>query len=285
MVSPSNLRPDLPPAYGSLDEEDLSPYDLHKDSGALTLATIKRTLRDRFAQDVRRGGNCGLGSRFSIEASASDGVKTFHQTSCALYRTVCGINAMIERRPSAQNFYIDFNSKGSAVRTPSRWSFLAARLANMVLELGWRMVALNEVRPAMRCFSARALSVLQTMYSHIDEVLLQALRHWNGDGAANSTRQRSRAHREPRAEEFQVYLSQLVALDAKIRQLLYCAHYNKDVLVKSISFLQEAVEVERMQQANWSPERDVARRSRDPSVVSSVGDISNRAREDETSRA
>ncbi|KAH9809291.1 hypothetical protein Tdes44962_MAKER10440 [Teratosphaeria destructans] len=47
-------RRDLPPAYGSLPEDGrLPPYEVHcNDSGALDVATFKRTLRDRFMRQT-----------------------------------------------------------------------------------------------------------------------------------------------------------------------------------------------------------------------------------------
>lgn len=253
----------------------MPPYELHKDTGTITLAHIKRSLRDYFDMLVRHQVLCQDGTSLSIRSEESASVGLFHITSHALYKGASRLTDFLRACSTSCSVDLDFHMHKRVDRLSVRSSFLPSRLANLILELSWRTVALNEAKPAIRIFSPRATTVHQTMYSHIDDVMLEALREWNGDGATSTSSMHPQQNVSNRAAEFQVYLTQLTALRFSIGQLVGRSQGKciVDAFAKSISYLQEAVEVERMQQANRLTETvgDSERSAREPSVISSMG--------------
>lgn len=268
--------PGLPPAYGSLDEEDLPPYDIHKDSGALNVATLKHLTRARFDQTLRAFGSTGPTYQMSIETANMPGLRTFCKASLALFEAVACLQKAGDGELNRFGVDVHSGTTDGVQRLTAAKSFMAARVANLVLELGWRTLALNEVRPQSCVFTPRALSFLKNMYSGVDDVLLETIRQWNAESKTNWGIFVEKE--EARAEEFQVYLTQLVALRSRFRLLVTqtrpsSPRWSGEFFCKSILFLQEAVEKERMQQANIlrSQSKELERAEREVSVISSDG--------------
>ena len=264
----------LPPAYSSLAEEDMPPYQLHSDSGALVIASLKRSARDRFMMRLQ---NCDPSDEkdlsLCIEPDASIGVRKFYSAVAGLYEASLGLDVAVRGRHAVYNIDVRSAGGGDAYRIGARSSFLACRVANLILELGWRVVSLNEIRPATRNFSARAIAVLKIMYSQIDDTLAEALRQWNGEcSTIGDLLDPQNTH--ARVAEFQHYLTQLTSLQWRTTQLVCRSVPNRwhgEVFGKSMLLLQEAVENERMQQANRSSEDDQEQPpfEREGSVISS----------------
>lgn len=263
----------LPPAYGSLAEEDMPPYQLHSDSGALVIASLKRSARDRFMMRLQNCDPTDGRDALCIEPDASIGVMTFYSAVAGLYEASLGLDVAVRGRHAVYNIDVRSMSGGDAYRIGARAIFLACRVANLILELGWRVVSLNEIRPAIRNFSARAIAVLKIMYSQVDDTLTEALRQWSG-GCSNIGDLLDQQNTDARVAEFQHYLTQLTSLQWRTTQLVCRSVPNRwhgEIFGKSMLLLQEAVENERMQQANRSGEGEQAPVEREGSVISSEG--------------
>lgn len=275
----SKRPPGLPPAYGSLNEEDLAPYQLHKDSGALVVAALKQGARERFSRRLSELASLAHddGSPLSIENTASAGVKTLYHSTVALYEATLSLDTALRSKHAIYSTDVRTMSGRNADRIPTQQCFVASRIANIILELGWLMVGLNEMRPKPRNFSPRTLSVLKIMYTQVDDVLVEALRQWNAESSFLGRIIRP-DHQHSRLMEFQRYLSQFTALRGKIASLVYSSvhSWTVDLLGKSHQYLQDAVETERMQAANCYPAtypepEEIAREAREASVISSEG--------------
>lgn len=298
--------PGLPPAYGSLDEEDMPPYELHADSGALNVASLKRVARDKYNKTFEEYDASNTDHALAVDLPNSPDVQRFHQASLALYGAASSLETALGSLRIEMTVETNAKDANTVRRMAAKKSFVLSRAANTILELTWRTIALNEVRPTGRVdYSPRARAVCKTIYSHIDSILVELLRKWNGECQSNSNDLPSSEHQKfSRAAEFQVYLSQITALRATLHELVGRSLDQRagQFFKMSEEFLREAVEHERMQEAandardleggvtnrttlyrqSSMPQEDVnAALHREGSVISSVGVTSESESEEE----
>ncbi|KAK5138264.1 hypothetical protein LTR08_003325 [Meristemomyces frigidus] len=224
----SKKRSQLPPAYGSLDDEaQLPPYEFHtKDSGALEVATFKRTVRDKFMRDI-----AGAQNRLDATMAATAGgdltedrnaaraamLKTFvvalaaasTDTDDVLKRShiIC---AFVVGRASADGdrpIYI----RGIYARQ----DYIADRVAKLVLDLTYRFIAAVEVRPDMITLNLEERAYIASSWSAVDSALLEAVRKaFNGRSSGSGSL--SSSCRAKVLLELQLYLTQVTMLQSKL---------------------------------------------------------------------
>lgn len=263
----------LPPAYGSLDDEDryLTPQ-VHEDSGSLHVAVFKRAIRSDFMQKLM--------SAHILEPGETDenGNATTNRTpQCIFYVTSCALSDACQRLKvaleHAENVLsTDMHTHAAkagaegvdnpavlhiAKRCIARRDFVAERVARMILDLGWRVVSASELRPYDLHIEKEQRVRLNLAYKEVDECMIDALRQM-------FTLTQFGIKKDSILWEYQHYFTQVTALRRAFINLSSGTSY--PFFSKTYNWLEEQVETERMNQANRSPEEQAAEGARPDGV-------------------
>ena len=243
----------LPPAYGSLNEEEnLPPYELHKDSGSFDVAAFKRTVRTNFSRKLAEAeavSNKLRSSDIELERqSASSNI--FVSASIALAESSRTLKAALSYAENALTTHLishgykhaqtDFKGikvqKKELKRYIARRDYVADRVAKILLDLSWRILSATAVRPVVLSLTPHEKARLSLAYKEADECFLEALRNafdWNHEWLLF---------------DYQHYLTQLFALRRDFNLLRSGVNYV--FFNKASMWLEEQVETERMNRAN-----------------------------------
>lgn len=251
-------RRHLPPAYGSLDDEESLPSPcVYEDCGSLDVATFKRAVRSDFTRKLRSAEATSRllrRSSFEEERRSAD-VVIFIATSGVLAsssRSLC--NALDYTETTLTTQFISHADKENVMKcnsTPKRSirrvvakrGFVADRIAKVILDLTWRVISACEVRPAQMRLSPNEKTTMSLAYKEADDCLLEALRHaFDNTDTPEVTN---------RAFEYQYYATQVEAVQDGLSKL--GADVNYQYFCKSHQWLEEQVETERMNRASFAP--------------------------------
>jgi hypothetical protein len=221
----------LPPAFGSLDDEDIAPpWNRHEDSGILQIGNMKRIARQAILDTVRR----------AVEARRTPPKVTPAQLICAIsqkvYETAQQLRAiMIYHADIDSSGSSDGEDKGESSSTPEldtaprQARFLAERVIRLLIELVWLNLSAPEIYPGEAHFSGRESAIMALQYQLVDTVMLEALR--------------MRFAHERAIVQFQLRLTQLSALSKALKE------WDIDASIiffgASLLWLSENVETER----------------------------------------
>lgn len=184
---------ELPPAYGSLDDDSLNdqdeygmpPYEKHvEDSGALEVANLKRVIRETFtrdvadAQDKARAVTCPAREHaahatmlVSICASLANAARNLDDI-LKRYSEVRSINVyQYAENTNTRHFF--------KTRTPTSGaeaSFVADRTAKLLLDLALRLISALELRPYNYRLTQANKTSIALSWAAVDSTLTTALR-------------------------------------------------------------------------------------------------------------
>lgn len=250
----------LPPAYGSLDDEDpFATPQLHEDSGSFDVAVFKRTVREDFMRKLNAAQNeCGTlrTNPHSTDSRSSD--LLFCATSFALSDSCRSLRTALDHAENAFSTKMDVQADKVRLETLNnsqyvhiakryiaRRDFVADRVAKTILDLSWRVISASELRPCTLRLDRSEKARLNLAYKEVDECLLEALRQTfilNKFGVGKNSL----------VWEYQHYFTQLSALRLAFNNLHAGISYS--FFSKALDWLGEQVETERMNQANRSPD-------------------------------
>ncbi|KAK4549840.1 hypothetical protein LTR36_005141 [Oleoguttula mirabilis] len=266
-------KSELPPAYGSLDDEArIPPYQTHaKDSGALEVATFKRTLRDNFMKGLTAAQDqLDVATELSKDAHVAQ--TTMLIAFCAsLADAARSLDDILKRAKDVANIHVCTfveqqgqpeerdsgveEGKATEYKTmcrqqTARAEYVADRIAKLLLDLTVRLLAALEVRPcAIRLTQADKASVALS-WTAVDTSLSEALRRafaTRGTPAGTSNKSDS-----SKLMDLQLYLTQIQMLQSKLHMLFrlgssHATHHcgSMHVLDKSWMWVVDQVEKER----------------------------------------
>jgi hypothetical protein len=193
----------LPPAYGSLDNEDeMPPWQQHSDSGAFAIANVKRIVRNKFVKALRDA--C-----VENDAHRAKGDKTLEDTNAQLFfkGSLALADACRALRTTLDHADLAFELQGqqyckssssiakgkleqilTITHQPARRDYIASRVAKLVLDLHWRIASAIELRPSTIKLWDVQKAKAAIAFAEIDETMLEALRitfHGAGDSTNN----------------------------------------------------------------------------------------------------
>jgi len=200
----------LPPAYGTLDDEDrFPPYGRYTDGGILEVATIKRLARVEFQRRadaaqtravVLRNGN--------IIDQALGGSEVLRSITQGLADTCHGFQILLDRAPqilvtrrqaaTASTRAGSGSSIKAFTQQPASAPFFADRLAKLTIDLGWRTISTLELRPSTPTLTPYHKATLALQHAKIDDALLNMLQASFGERRILA--------------DLQYYLTQLISL-------------------------------------------------------------------------
>ena len=231
----------LPPAYGSLDDADrLPPYNQHQDGGSLEVASFKREIRGNFMKRVAAAQAKArlLGAGTAVE-KARVGSEMFYYLSRSLAEACADLEKILVLSNDVTVGYwkllqhADGRHEHMVVPGAAKRSYSADRIAKLIIDLAWRVLSAQDIRPATITLDQKSKSIMALNYTDIDEKLLSALRVAFED--------------QRPIFELQHYLTQVNALRAQFHLLRAAIGYQ--YFSKSWLWLGEQVEVERQIQA------------------------------------
>ncbi|KAK5112162.1 hypothetical protein LTR85_011595 [Meristemomyces frigidus] len=261
---------ELPPAYGSLDDEaQIPPYETHaKDSGALEVATFKRTVREKFMKDIAAAQN-------DSETTASlDDPSTAHavmlKSFCAsLADAARNLDEILRRAKDVAN--IHFCAFVEKQGQPEDWTpgmadlkareyhtmyrqqtarseYVADRIAKLILDLTYRLVAALEVKPYNIRLTPAIKAAISLSWTAVDTSLSSALRRAFNNRRGSTTSAASSS----KLMDLQLYLTQIQMLQSKLHSLFrmdgsHSSHHctSMHVLDRSWTWVVDQVEKER----------------------------------------
>ena len=180
----------LPPAYGSLDEEDNQPpWGQHEDQGAFALSTLKKLVNKRFTEALHNiFAQCD-----TIRAEDPSGVESSNNH---LFRTGLLELADISRllrgalnnpenvlQYKGSNYFRKFKADPEAPleqaltvsHEPARRDYTGSRVAKLLLDLHWRLASALELRPSDIDLRGAHKAQADLAFTEIDATMLQAL--------------------------------------------------------------------------------------------------------------
>ncbi|RMZ05991.1 hypothetical protein D0860_05738 [Hortaea werneckii] len=246
------MKAELPPAYGNLNDETLAPpYDQQaKDSGALDIAIAKRTIRDTFNKQVDE-------AREAMDQLSAHPLR--HQTNPVEFysRTVTlwctalsdaadhcdGVLAksgdveaihyqaffdedhcLASRAAPEQPMHQRPEFQAHCKRHHARGTFVADRLAKLLLDLTSRLLAATEVRPLEMELLPKHRAKISMCFTKVDSTLAECLRrcfHAPDDAQSPADKQATSSDRKTltrpaRLQEMSHYHVQVHMLQAKL---------------------------------------------------------------------
>ncbi|GAB7364917.1 hypothetical protein MBLNU230_g5707t1 [Neophaeotheca triangularis] len=183
-----NAASGLPPAYGSLDEEDqLPPWRSYEDSGIADIATLKRDVREVFdtsyhqaifeAKQMREGHTDGSAIDRKLLAESHLLVSISQALS-----TVCSrLQEALNRAPDINVLHQQLVTKDgmsteNQIKTQTRkTAFIADRITKLIIDLCWRTLAALEIRPTSPKLTTTQKARVKLAYAQLDNTLYAAL--------------------------------------------------------------------------------------------------------------
>lgn len=232
----------LPPAYGSLDDEDrFPPYGQCTDGGTLEIATIKREVRATFQRKAEAAQAKAAAMRSgSIIDQAFGESEILRSLSEALVEACARVHVLLNRatqvlitrhhplEPAATS------GSGFVTQHAGNAPFVPDRLAKLIIDLCWRTLSTMDIRPTTLTLSPTQKSNLACQHTMIDDALLVVIQA---------------SFRERRTLlDLQYYLTQLIALRAQFLGVRTGISYM--FFHKCTAWLADQVEKERELAAN-----------------------------------
>lgn len=253
----SEKRQCLPPAYGSLDDVDAyPPPEECVDSGALEVATFKRTTRDKFTKGLTAAQAKHDFAVIKPETDSSVAAGEMYVSLClALADAASNIDGVLVRAGDLFKANTDKPLPDGGAwlpgierghnelarmqkRSHARGAYVADRLAKLILELTARFLAALELRPVSARLSQTDKTRIGLSWTAIDSSLTDALRR-TFDSASS-------AH-PSRLMELQVFFTQVEMLQDRLNKTRVGsdAHLQTPYFDRAWSWLADCVEKER----------------------------------------
>lgn len=264
----------LPPAYGSLDEEDVQPpWRAYEDRGSLHVANLKRSVREVFDRSYREAfqGTSRLRSqvRGSVRSDPDLELLADSNMAVSMSQTLSTVSSCLEE---ALNHAKDINvihqqstTKDNGVTTDTQTKalkmkdvFIADRIAKLVLDLCWRAVAALEIRPSRPKLTPAQRTRVKLAYTQLDNTLYLALTasfntppaQPTQTDALQSIQTAEQGYRDDRVLSLQIYQTQIRSLADRFAgpyaDLLLDQHpFRRIFLAKSQDWLSDMIDKER----------------------------------------
>ncbi|KAK4610299.1 hypothetical protein CLAFUW4_13581 [Fulvia fulva] len=270
----------LPPAYGSLDDvEAMPPWGRHEDGGSLDMAQIKHTIRERFTRDLHNAQALANTYRESQDRflKVSAGVELFRLCSLALQEACVSLREVLDnaddvdispRSKKRQKRRQGRSSDGQRQEPISRRVYIADRVAKLVLDLNWRLIAVFDLRPQDIRVTLESKTEIGLYWRTVDDVFLEAVKATfhaiSQDEGSDENNEPSRPSAEmcPRCKsnecpghcvrvtELQYFLTLLKNVSKKLDHITTNSELRGTYFVESYEWLTESVETERRLAAN-----------------------------------
>nr|POE85550.1 hypothetical protein CFP56_43866 [Quercus suber] len=174
----------LPPAYGSLDDEDATPpHGQHHDSGAIELCTLKHVVRGQFRRAIAEAQAAALTpDRLVLDRCKQDTMHLLGLTNALQSISLSIKNAAnyakeihlstvknMTLAPSAKDLYRE------RVRSTHQQTAVASRCANLLIESTQRYISTLEVRPLFIRLESQQKALLLVAFTSVDNALLEIL--------------------------------------------------------------------------------------------------------------
>ena len=259
----------LPPAYGSLDDDNYEQPHQHKDSGSLDVATFKRSIRADFERRLTASHSTAASMRLSGHAPEREVADStlFVSLSAAVADACNNLKPVLEQEREVRIQYIktelvkwpagartgppkpagssQLAQYGAVPRKIARRSLVCDRVAKVIIDLCWRLLSACELHPTSINLSGPDKARVSLAHTDIDHLLLESLR---GAFTLHAGYTESSHRRKEVVWEFQHCLTQVTSLREKFTRLVAGITYR--YLDKSWLWLGEQVEMERMHLAN-----------------------------------
>lgn len=167
----------LPPAYGSLDQE-IAPWDQHKDAGAYQLSRWKYLVRSQFQQGMQT-----IYDRISSKREQKTSTSILFISGFMVMKDCCvRLRSPIDLHEAAHGGS-SRGAAGSPFELRGPWGDVAANkkligrlIATLVLEMPMALISGYELCSGDLAVSPREMAMMKLCFQTIDEVLLAALR-------------------------------------------------------------------------------------------------------------
>ncbi|KAI7678910.1 hypothetical protein KC319_g3052 [Hortaea werneckii] len=246
------MKAELPPAYGNLEDETLAPpYEQQaKDSGALDIAIAKRTIRDTFNKQVDEAREAmdqlsahplrhqtnpvEFYSRtvtlwctaLADAAERCDGVlEKSGDVEATHYQAFFDENhCLASRAAPEQPMHQRPEFQAHCKRQHARGTFVADRIAKLLLDLTSRLIAATEVRPLEMELLPKHRAKISICFTKVDSTLAECLRrisHVPQDAQSSADKQATSSDKKTltqpaRLQEMSYYQVQIHMLQDKL---------------------------------------------------------------------
>ncbi|KAK4496358.1 hypothetical protein PRZ48_012338 [Zasmidium cellare] len=244
----------LPPAYGSLDDEEvLPPWDRHQDQGTLQVALLKHTTREKFKKIIQ---------------SVTQHVNSQHRSANENVRNAAGslLLSMLSQGLAKVCSHMKEVLTCPEGDLKTDRAFYADRVVKLIMEFCWQVIAAFEIRPiTVNVADPAARTRIDISWRDVDNTLTEAIelafrdnypRTSAGDGAEAHCPQCKSAACSGfcvRLNELQTLLEQLKGLRSRLEDI--SSSYRFRMLSRACTWLATTLETDLVFAASASPAR------------------------------